>query len=78
MLEDDPEFADILIMNQDIIESRRTAELGEEEGDQETNPRNSHIGDMSDDELSSSGDEISVPSRAPESTLGDSSSEEGV
>jgi len=78
MLEDDPEFADILIMNQGMTKHRRTAELGEEEGDNETNPRNSRIGDMPDEELSSSGDEISVPSRSPVSTPGDSSSEEGV
>lgn len=82
MLESDPEFAEILILNKDLNESRLTAELAQEKG----NHRSSQIGDgteaetsrQDEDELSSSGDEISVPSRSMQSTLGESSGEEGV
>jgi len=84
MLESDPEFAGILILNKDLSEHRRT-NSGREVRDSKRMV-SSNIGDDSDsetscedDELSSSGDEISVASRSLASTLGESSSdEEGV
>jgi len=81
IFENDPEFAEILIMNQDIVESRREVEIGEELTSRHDTTRTSmKIGDEtdSDDELSSSGDEISVSSRSSESSIEESSGEEGV
>ena len=78
MLENDPEFADVLIMNKELIESRDTSELEEEKGEQNTNLGTDSRSSRQDEELSSSGDEISVPTRSLASTLGESSSEEGV
>jgi len=81
ILQSDPEFAEILIMNRNLSGSsmvENESQTRRSQSKRNTDECGDQTNSQQDEPLSSSGDEISVPSRSLETTLGESSGEEGV